>query len=92
VTYERLGAIAAQTGQAAEAHALYTQALTIAQGLAETEPTNTTYQRDLSISYERLAVLADEEQEKAAATEWFMKALTIRRALNVQEPQRIDLA
>jgi hypothetical protein len=34
---------------------LFTQALTIAQGLAEAEPGNTVYQRDLSISYERLA-------------------------------------
>ena len=92
MTYERLGAIAAQTGQAAEAHRLYTQAFTIRQGLTEAEPTNTTYQRDLSISYERLAALADKEQGKTVATEWFTKALTIRRALNAQEPQRIDLA
>ncbi|MGH3869420.1 MAG: hypothetical protein ACRDQ4_25605, partial [Pseudonocardiaceae bacterium] len=79
-------------GQTDEARRLVTQALTIAQGLAETEPANTTYQRDLSISYERLAVLADKEQEQAVAAELFTEALIIRRALNAREPKRIDLA
>ncbi|MGH3935306.1 MAG: trypsin-like peptidase domain-containing protein, partial [Pseudonocardiaceae bacterium] len=52
VTYEQLGNIAEQTGQPTEAHTLYRQSLAIDRRLAEAEPGNTVYQRDLSISYE----------------------------------------
>ncbi|MGH3935913.1 MAG: hypothetical protein ACRDS1_13205, partial [Pseudonocardiaceae bacterium] len=77
-------------GQGDEARRLFTQALTIRQDLAEAEPGNTVYQRDLSISYERLGALVDDEP--VVAMEWFTKALALRRALSAQEPERIDLA
>ncbi|MGH3869419.1 MAG: tetratricopeptide repeat protein, partial [Pseudonocardiaceae bacterium] len=86
MTYEGLGAIAAQTGQAAEAHTLYTQLLTIGQGLAETEPANTTYQRDLSISYNKLADLAITAGQTDEARRLFTQALTIAQGLAETEP------
>ena len=60
--------------------------------MADGEPGNTLYQRDLSVSYERLGAMADEAGEPAVAGEWFTKASIRRRVLTAQEPQRIDLA
>ncbi len=61
----------AEAGQSEEAERLYRQGLGIRQGLAEAEPGNTTYRRDLSLSYERLGVLAE---PAAASASWFEQA------------------
>ncbi len=86
VTYERLGNIAAETGQAVEAHSLYSRSLAIDQLLADAEPANTVYQRDLSISYERLADLAVAAGQGDEARRLFTQALTIRQGLADTEP------
>ncbi|MGH7262221.1 MAG: hypothetical protein ACREI9_16415, partial [Nitrospiraceae bacterium] len=73
-------------GQGDEARRLFTQALTIAQGLADAEPANTTYQRDLSISYNKLADLAVAAGQGDEARRLFTQALTIAQGLADAEP------
>ena len=62
------------------------------QELAELEPGNTTYRRDLSISYERLGNIAAESGQAKEAQRCLTIALDMRRELHRQEPQRVDLA
>ena len=71
---------------------LYEQALAIAQRLAEAEPGNTTYARDLSVSFDRLADLAREAGQEDQAQIWVTTTLDIRRKLVRDEPRRLDLA
>ncbi|HZN17622.1 MAG TPA: hypothetical protein VFB84_05450 [Micromonosporaceae bacterium] len=92
ISYERLGDLAVESGQGEQAQALYRQGLTIAERLAQAEPGNTTYARDLSISYERLGVMARHAEETTEAAGWFTRAAVIRRSLHRNEPYRVDLA
>jgi hypothetical protein len=64
----------------------------VVQRLADAEPGNTTYARDLSISFERLADLAHAARESDQAQIWASKALAMRRELVRNEPRRLDLA
>lgn len=79
-------------GGPSRSEALHRLSLAIDRQLAEAEPDNTVYQRDLSISYERLADLAHAAQQGAEAREWLGQAVARRRSLHEQEPLRIDLA
>ncbi|MGH3864686.1 MAG: tetratricopeptide repeat protein, partial [Pseudonocardiaceae bacterium] len=54
--------------------------------LAELEPGNTTYRRDLSISYERLADLAREAGRSGDAETLYRQSLTVREELAELEP------
>jgi len=54
VSHERLGDLAVAAGDLTAARAAYTAALTIRQRLADADPGNTGWQRDLSVSQERL--------------------------------------
>ena len=92
VSYERLGDLARQSGQASEAERLYRQSLAVREALAGDEPDNTTYQRDLTISYNKLGDLARQSGQAGETEEQFAPAVRIRRALSQQEPGRVDLA
>jgi len=64
----------------------------VRQELADAEPGNTTYRRDLSISFERLADLAMRQGAGQEADQWASRALQIRRQLVREEPGRLDFA
>ncbi|MHB1596378.1 MAG: hypothetical protein ACYCU3_19645, partial [Streptosporangiaceae bacterium] len=68
------------------ARELYQRALEIAQQLADAEPGNATYARDLSVSFERLADLAAEAGQGERARELYQRSLEIAQQLADAEP------
>ncbi len=56
------------------------------QELADADPGNTVYRRDLSISYERLADLARDSGDPARARHLYERSLTIRQQLADADP------
>ena len=58
----------------------------VCTALAEREPGNTGYQRDLSVSYERLADLARAEGDPDTARRFYTDGLDIARGLAQREP------
>jgi hypothetical protein len=63
----------------------------VAQDLAERDPGNTTYRRDLSISYERLADLTRAEDMDSAPS-LIERAVALRRGVHDLDQTREDLA
>ena len=63
----QLADIARDRARVTEATQLYQQALAIDQHQAQADPTNTGFQRDLSVSYERLADLARDSGDAGEA-------------------------
>ena len=86
ISYERLGDLALQSGQASEAERLYRQSLDVREALARDEPTNTTYQRDLAISYNKLADLALQSGQASEAERLYRQSLDVGEALARDEP------
>jgi len=86
ITYDALAGVATSVGQSTEAYVLYTQSLAIDRRLADAEPGNTLYQRDLSVSYNKLADLAVAAGQGEEARRLFTQSLTIRQGLADAEP------
>lgn len=64
--------------------------IAIAQRLADSDPTNTSWQRDLSISFERLGDLATAQGKLPDAKRHFTAALAIRQRLADSNPTNTD--
>ncbi|MGA8169587.1 MAG: hypothetical protein WB816_01925, partial [Methylocystis sp.] len=60
--------------------------LTVRKRLAEVDPGNAGFQRDLSVSYERLGDLAVAAGDGKAARDYFEKGLTVRKRLAEGDP------
>jgi tetratricopeptide (TPR) repeat protein len=71
-------------GEPARVAARY--AIRVCTALAEREPGNTGYQRDLSVSYNKLADLALAEGDPDTARRFYTDGLDIRRGLAEREP------
>ena len=86
VLFNRLGDLAKAQGKLAEAERLFAQALDIAQRLADSDPANTDWQRDLSSSLTLLAQLKDSHQAQAAALQLAEQSLAIDERLAALDP------
>jgi len=87
---DTLGDLARDHGLTAEATGLYRQGLDITKRLAEVEPENTGFQRDLSISYDRLGYLAQCAGHADEATGLYQQGLDISQQLTELEPKNAD--
>ncbi|MCA1672899.1 MAG: hypothetical protein LC799_12110, partial [Actinobacteria bacterium] len=82
----KLGDLAVAAGDLASAQQRFQAALTIAERLAAADPTNTAWQRDLSINHHKLGDLAVAAGDLASAQQRFQAALTIRERLAAADP------
>ena len=69
--------MAVAQGQLAEAARAYGDGLAIAKQLAADDPTNTQWQRDLSISYNKLGDVAERQSKTAESVAYWKLALTV---------------
>ncbi|MEL6528627.1 MAG: hypothetical protein AAFQ27_01615, partial [Pseudomonadota bacterium] len=77
-------------GELAKARGEYEAASGIAETLAESEPGNVEWQRDLSVSYDRLGDVEVAAGNLTAARERFEAGLIIRENLGKTEPSNAD--
>ena len=64
MSFEKLGDLATAQGNLAEAQRLFGDALRIAQRLAESDPANAEWQRDLVVSHHKLAMFAQQSGDE----------------------------
>ncbi|MBS0179742.1 MAG: hypothetical protein JSR20_13380, partial [Nitrospira sp.] len=72
-----------QLNQAAQA---YRDGLTIAKSLAASDPGNTDWQRDLSVSHDRLGDVARAQGQLNQAAQAYRDSLGIRKSLAASDP------
>jgi tetratricopeptide (TPR) repeat protein len=82
VSFNKLGDVSFQTGDAAAALQFYSDGLEISKKLAAADPSNTEAQTDLFVSNWRLGKLEQERTRYAEAIAWFRKGLEVLRPLH----------
>jgi serine/threonine protein kinase/tetratricopeptide (TPR) repeat protein len=85
-SYERLGDVQLQGGQATEALRSYEKALGIRQKLAAADPSDAGAQRDLSVSYNRLGDVQLQSGQVTDALRSYEKCLEISQKLAAADP------
>jgi len=85
-TRVELGDAQAILGQSAAALATYRAAFTIAEALAQRDPANTQWQRDLSVSHERIGDVLVAQGDGPGALAAYRKSLAIHEALAQRDP------
>jgi len=81
-----------QTGDSTTATTHYNAALTIRERLADQDPTNTTAQRDLSISHNKLGNLALQTGDSTTATTHYNAARSvIEAAVGADHPWAVEI-
>ena len=73
-------------GDLAEAQEAYGEGLEIAKRLAESDPSNSQWQRDLSVSYDRLGDVAVAQGDLAEAQEAYEEGLEVAKRLAESDP------
>ncbi len=81
MSQDRIGDVRREQGDLAGALAAYEQSLAIRQDLAEADPGNAGWQRDLIVSHWKLATVAGEEAKAAEAAAAYREALAIASAM-----------
>ena len=81
-----MGDVLQAQGQGADALQAYRDSLTIAQKLAAQDPSNTTWQRDLSVSFNNVGDVLQAQGQGADALQAYRDSLTIRQKLAAQDP------
>ena len=86
MSYNKLGDVAMAQGNLEEAVKAYGESLAIRKWLAEGDPTNTGWQRDLSVSYERLGDLSVAQGQLEEAAKAYGESLAIAKKLAEGDP------
>ncbi len=86
----QLAEIAAGRGRISEAVRLYQQAVAIDEHLAQVDPANTEFQRNLSVSYDKLANLARAAGDTPEAARLYQQALAIDEHLAQVDPANTE--
>ena len=86
----RLGDVAAGRGEMPDAYRMYHDSLDVAERLAQLDPNNTDFQRNLSVSYDRLGDLALAAGEVGEATRRYQASLDIDERLAQLDPNNTD--
>ena len=68
----------------------YQAGLTIAEALAQRDPSNTEWQRDLSVSHEKIGDVRSAQGDLAGALQAYQAGLTIREALAQRDPSNTE--
>ncbi|WHO72116.1 tetratricopeptide repeat protein [Rhizobium sp. BT03] len=86
VLYERIGDMCRAEGDAKGALQAYRNGLNIAKALAERDPSNAEWQRDLSICYDNIGNIRRAEGDAKGALQAYRNALDIAKALAERDP------
>ena len=86
LTVNRIADVMVAQGNLPEAQRLCGESLRIAQRLAESDPANAAWQRDLSVSFERLGNLATAQGNLPEAQRLFGESLRIPQRLSESDP------
>ncbi|TMQ15761.1 MAG: tetratricopeptide repeat protein [Deltaproteobacteria bacterium] len=78
-------------GKLDDARVWFDKVLRVRKLLAAADATNTTWQRDLSVSYKKLGDVAMSADKLDDARAWFDKALAVHQALVAAHPSSTDL-
>jgi len=78
-------------GDTEKALQAYQQALEIRQTLAQSDPTNVSAQRDLSVSYYKLGSVQEQLQQPVTALQYYQKGLAIAEKLVAKDPRNQTL-
>ena len=70
MSFEKLGDLARAQGNLSEAQRLFGESLRIRQRLAESDPANAEWQRDLWVSYWRVARVQEQQSLPEAMSNW----------------------
>jgi Flp pilus assembly protein TadD len=92
ISHDKLGDVAARTGDTTGAADHYRAALAITERLAAADPGNAEAQRDLSVSYSKLGDLATETGDGLAAADHYRAALAIIEPLVDTDTQASEFA
>ncbi|HOG93914.1 MAG TPA: tetratricopeptide repeat protein, partial [Opitutaceae bacterium] len=90
VLYSRLGDLASDQGKLQEAERFFSQDLAITKRLAESNPANATWQRDLAVSLARLGDLAIAQGKIPDAEHFFSQTLDINQRLAESDTANAD--
>ena len=92
VAYDKIGDVLLAQGKLAEALASYREDLAITSRLAAADPSNASWQRDLSVSYNKVgdALVAQGKLDEALAS--YREGLAIRARLAKSDPEQCGLA
>jgi tetratricopeptide (TPR) repeat protein len=80
-TLDRIASVVQTQGNLPEAQRLFGESLRISQRLADSDPANAAWQRDLSMSFDRLGALATAQGNLPEAQQLFGESLRIRQRL-----------
>ena len=86
VISDEIGDVAVAQGDLTAARTAYEDGLKIRDTLAQSDPTNTGFQRDLSVSYERIGDVARAQGDLTAARTAYEDGLKIRDTLAQSDP------
>ena len=86
MSFDKLGNIQLRLGNTDAALAHYQSGLAIDQTLAEQDPGNTQFQRDLLVSFNKLGDIQLRLGDTDAALEYFQLAFAIAKTLAKQDP------
>src|SRR5262249_19098052 len=86
VAFNNQGDILLDQGNLQGALQAYQNGHAIRQKLAAADPSNTTWQRDLSVSFERVGDVLREQGQLAEALKAYQDSLTIRQKLAAADP------
>jgi tetratricopeptide (TPR) repeat protein len=81
-----LGDVSLLTGDLVNAHTAYMRALRLAEGRLATDPANTQWQRDLSVSHDRIGDVLVAQGDGAGALGAYRAGLAISEALAARDP------
>ena len=84
------GDVARAQGDLTAARTAYKDGLKIADTLAQSDPTNTRFQRDLSVSYDRIGDVARAQGDLTAARTAYEDGLKIRDTLAQSDPTNTE--
>ena len=79
MSFERLGDLAKAQGNLPEAQRFFGESLRIRQRLAESDPANAAWQRDLWVCYWRIAKVTEQQNLPEAGDYWQKALVTLER-------------
>jgi Flp pilus assembly protein TadD len=90
ISYNKLGDVAVAQGKLDDAARAYSDGLAIVKTLAAGDPSNTEWQRDLSVSYHNLGDVAFDQGKLADAARNYSGGLAITKTLTAGDPNNTE--
>ena len=91
MSYDCIGDVLEAQGDLAEALKSFREALAIRERLAQADPGNAGWQRDLTVSHDRIGEVLEAQGNRAEAVKSFRESLAINERLALADPGNADL-